>query len=57
MSKLIIMITLIFASTTFSVTATESQGSGVLGPEVECKLPNGTVIETYAQICAAQKTG
>ncbi|WP_017219948.1 hypothetical protein [Moritella dasanensis] len=55
MSKLILMITFIMASVTFNVSATEGQGSGVLGPEVKCKLQNGDVIKTYAQICVARK--
>jgi hypothetical protein len=55
MSKLILMITFIMASVTFNVSATEGQGSGVLGPEVNCKLQNGDVIKTYAQICVAKK--
>ncbi|EDM65267.1 MAG: hypothetical protein COB27_015560 [Moritella sp.] len=55
MTKLILMITFIIASATFSVSATEGQGSGVLGPEVKCTLQDGTVIKTYAQICVARK--
>ena len=55
MNKLIFMITFIIASATFSVSATEGQGSGVLGPEVKCTLQDGTVINTYAQICVARK--
>ncbi|GIC78778.1 hypothetical protein [Moritella sp. F3] len=56
MSKLILTITFIIASATFNVSATEGQGSGVLGPEVECKLHNGEIIKTYAQICEARKS-
>lgn len=55
MNKLILMITFIMASVTFNVSATEGQGSGVLGPEVKCELQNGDVIKTYAQICIAKK--
>jgi hypothetical protein len=57
MSKLILTITFLITSATFNVSATEGQGSGVLGPEVQCKLHNGDVIKTYAQICEARKIG
>lgn len=55
MNKLIVLVTFIIASATFSVNATEGQGSGVLGPEVKCTLQDGSVIATYAQICIARK--
>lgn len=57
MKKLILLIALVIPSVTFSVSATEgqSQGSGVLGPEVQCTLQDGSVIKTFAQICTARK--
>jgi len=55
MKQLILLMALVIPSVTFSVSATEGQGSGVLGPEVQCKLQNGSVIQTFAQICTARK--
>jgi len=55
MKKLILLVMLVVPSVTFSVSATEGQGSGVLGPEVQCKLQDGAVIQTFAQICTARK--
>jgi len=55
MNKLILLITVIIASVTFSASANQGQGSGVLGPEVKCQLQDGSVIDTFAQICVARK--
>ena len=53
MYKLILGLGLLCSSMLINVSANESQDSGVLGPEVQCQLQDGSLVNTYAQICQA----